>query len=305
MTTGAATLRRHAPAAADSLDAVVATLWSEVADDGLTGLVASCAAATADLLGLDPLDPLDFLGSPADPGRDPGTPTADDGAVRAFALQSCLDVASVTPGQRAAFLTAAGNRAGTLAAALWVGEFVPRTRAALDALFGSGPWPAAARRPVPGGLLHALDGLIRTVPALDALDPVTSELVRLRGARQHDCRLCRSLRNRTALRAGATVDDFAAVDCYQSSDLTTLQRAALAFTDAMIWTPGHIDGSTVKALAAAATPAQRVELVLDITRNALNKVAVGLGADAAHVEDGIELYDVAPDGSLLYGLDPD
>lgn len=298
MTTGSDALRRHAPAAADSLDAVVATMWSDAAEAGLTDLVASCAGAAADLLHIDSLD------HHAVPGRHPGIPTADDEGVCAFAAQSCLDVASVTPEQRAAFLAAAGDRAGTLAAAMWVGEFVPRTRAALDALFGSGPWPAPAAAPVSGGVWAALDGLIRTVPALDALDPVTSELVRLRVARQHDCRLCRSLRNRTALRAGATEVDFAAVDYYEDSDLTYLQRAALKFTDAMIWTPGCIDSTIVQTLAAAATPAQQVELVLDVTRNALNKVAVGLGADAAHIEHGIELYDVAPDGSLLYGLDP-
>jgi hypothetical protein len=34
-------------------------------------------------------------------------------------------------------------------------------------------------------------------------------------------------------------------------------------------------------------------------------VAVALGADAAHVEEGIEIYDVEPDGSLVYGLSPD
>jgi len=45
--------------------------------------------------------------------------------------------------------------------------------------------------------------------------------------------------------------------------------------------------------------------VLDVTRNALNKVAVALAADAAHVEDGVEIYDIEPDGSLVYGLDPD
>jgi hypothetical protein len=299
MTTGADTLRHHAPAAADSLDAVVGTLWSDVATYGLTEIVASCTAASADLLHLDPLVAHSI------PGRGTGALTADDEAVRAFALQACLDVASVTPGQRSAFLAAAGSHAGTLAAALWVGEFVPRTRAGLDALFGSGPGPSGTAVPVPGGLWPALDGLIRTVPALDALDPVTSELVRLRGARQHNCRLCRSLRNRTALRAGATEDDFAALDNYEDSGLTPLQRAALQFTDAMIWTPGRISESTIMALAAAATPAQQVELVLDITRNALNKVAVGLGADAAHVAEGVELYEVAPDGSLHYGLDPD
>ena len=70
----------------------------------------------------------------------------------------------------------------------------------------------------------------------------------------------------------------------------------------MIWTPGRLDPGTVAELTGLTTPAQRVELVLDVTRNALNKIAVALGADAAHVEDGIEIYDVEPDGSLVYGL---
>jgi hypothetical protein len=98
---------------------------------------------------------------------------------------------------------------------------------------------------------------------------------------------------------------FEAVDHYADSDLTPLQRAALAFTDAMIWTPGHMDPAAVEAMRATATPAQQVELVLDVTRNALNKIAVALGADAAHVDEGIEIYDVTPDGSLVYGLDPE
>ncbi len=71
----------------------------------------------------------------------------------------------------------------------------------------------------------------------------------------------------------------------------------------MVWTPGDLDAA-VGELRAVATPAQQVELVLDVTRNALNKITVGLGADAAHVEDGIEIYDVGPDGSLVYGAHP-
>ena len=45
-----------------------------------------------------------------------------------------------------------------------------------------------------------------------------------------------------------------------------------------------------------------MELVLDVTRNALNKIAVALGADAAHVDEGIEIYDITADGGLVYGL---
>jgi AhpD family alkylhydroperoxidase len=186
---------------------------------------------------------------------------------------------------------------------------VPRTRAALDALVGPGAWADPAVDVPDGGagddLWGALDGLIRTVPALDALDPVTTELVRLRGARQHHCRLCMSLRSRPALRAGADDATFAAVDAYPTSGLPRLARAALAFTDAMLWTPGRMDPAVVADLADAATPAQQVEVVLDVTRNALNKIAVALGADGAHVTDGIEIYDVAPDGSLRYGLTVD
>ena len=229
----------------------------------------------------------------------------DESAVLAFATQCCLDVASVTPEQRADFLAATGPLAGGLAAALWVVDMVPRTRAALDALFVPGPWPVPGVEPAPGGLWGALDDLVRVVPALDALDPVTSELVRLRGARQHNCRLCRSLRSRSALRAGATETDFAAVDTYADSSLSPLARASLAFCDAMLWTPGRIGPEVVAALRAEARPDQQVELVLDVTRNALNKVAVALGADAAHVEEGIEIYDVEPDGSLVYGLSAD
>ena len=297
MTTGADTIRRVAPVCADTLDTVVDAMWAGAAAAGTSGLVATSAATCADLLGLVPLEP-----------PDPATGSIWDGdtsAVLDFAVRSCLDVASVTPDLRAAFLAAAGPDAGGLAAALWVVDVVPRTRAALDALFGTGPWPAPAASTTPGGLWGALDDLVRVVPALDALDPVTSELVRLRGARQHNCRLCRSLRSRSALQAGATEDDFAAVDHHTDSALSDLARAALAFTDAMVWTPGRIDPRTLDALRAGSTPAQQVELVLDVTRNTLNKVAVALGADAAHVEEGVEVYDVAPDGSLVYGLDPD
>jgi len=298
MPTGSALLRAHAPGAADALDAVVATTWTVAAHRDLTGLVAEAARRSAALLALDPLT--------AGPGAQPGGPAAlaGDGAdaVLAFAEQCTLDVASVTEEQRGRFVAAAGRGSGDLAAALWVVDMVPRTRAALDALVGVGPWPeppAAAGGDDPWA---ALDGLIRTVPALDALDPVTSELIRLRGARQHRCRLCMSVRSRPALRAGADEATFDAVDHYRERDLPPLARAALALVDAVLWTPGRIGADVVADLAAVATPAQQVEVVLDVTRNALNKIAVALGADAPHVDEGIEVYDIGPDGSLVYGV---
>jgi len=298
MPTGSDALRTHAPAAADALDAVVATMWTVAARRDLTGLVADAARRSAALLALEPLAP--------GPGAPAGGPAAlsghDAAAVLAFAEQCTLDVAAVTDEQRAGFLGAAGRGSGDLAAALWVVDVVPRTRAALDAVAGHGPWPEPPPAAAGDDLWGALDGLIRTVPALDALGPVTSELIRLRGARQHRCRLCMSVRSRPALLAGADEDTFDAVDHYRDGDLPPLDRAALALVDAMLWTPGRLDPAVVADLADLATPAQRVEVVLDVTRNALNKIAVALGADAAHVEDGTEVYDVGPDGSLVYGV---
>jgi AhpD family alkylhydroperoxidase len=299
---GSSLLRTRAPAVADALDAVVATLWSVAARRGMTGLVAEAAVRSATLLDVDPLVP------PAPGPSDEAAPPAaiDGAAVLAFAEQCTLDVSAVTDGQRAAFLDAAGRGAGDLAAALWVVDVVPRTRAALDALDCAGPWPEPG--PTATGdddLWASLDGLIRIVPALDALDPVTSEVIRLRGARAHRCRLCMSVRSRPALRAGADESTFDAVDHPGDGTLTPLARAALALVDGMVWTPGRLDPGVVAGLAAVATPAQQVEVVLDVTRNALNKIAVALGADAAHVEDGVEVYDVEPDGTLVYGVPVD
>ena len=51
------------------------------------------------------------------------------------------------------------------------------------------------------------------------LDAVATELIRLRGARQHECRLCKSRRNLTAINAGADDATFEAVDHYADSAL--------------------------------------------------------------------------------------
>ena len=131
MITGADALERYAPDAGQALDGIVATMWSDMADAGLGGVVASIGGTASDLLHLPPLPPPDSVGLS-------GEGTADDDAVRAFAEQTCLDVASVTKSQRAAFQAAAGDRAGNLAAALLGGRVHP-------------PHPGRPRRPVHRG----------------------------------------------------------------------------------------------------------------------------------------------------------
>jgi alkylhydroperoxidase family enzyme len=303
-------VHRHAPVAAGALDQVEAAAWSEAWRSGRIELAELISVTCARQLGVPPLTPPSWFRPGRGTGRDDSPPgPADrlsemDGTILEFAVQFGVDVSAITDGQRGALCQQLGDQVAAVAAIVFVMDFVPRTRAALDAVVGEGhriERPAAGPTPEDLPIWDALDAFIRAVPQLDALDPVTSELVRLRGARQHQCRLCQSLRSRPALLAGADEDMFSEVDSYESGSLPPLQKAALAFTDTMIWTPGHMETSAAR-LREHASEAQRVELVLDVTRNALNKIAVALAADSAHREEGIEIYDVDPDGGLVYGL---
>ncbi len=280
-------LDRHAGSLADALGVIEMSAWGEASRSGHLALVELIAAVCATQLGLPPLlDPA--VGAPTrgrvgDAGRWRALPslTPGDRAAVAFAEQFSVDVSAVTDVQRSAFFEEWGTEAATMAAVVFVMDFLPRSRSALDVLgrlldadLGpTGPPPAA----VP--IWEALDGLIRTVPRLDALDPVTTELVRLRGARQHQCRLCQSLRSRPAVLAGADEPFLSGLDDFENGGLTPHQKAVLGMTDAIIWTPSQLDGPA-RRMVTHASPEQCVEVVADVTRNALNKVAVGLGADA-------------------------
>ena len=314
MTSGSEALFVHAPDAARALCDIEAAVWEDPTAAGPFDLAELMSRVCASVTGLDPLTPPAGVGRARWAGDDPARWRSIAGLSQAdavtlgFAEQFCADVSAISEQQRLDLTRAHGGRSATVAATVFAMDFLPRTYAALDALFEAHPatGPIGSVGPVgeghPPGLWAALDRFTRTVPQLDAVDPVTTELVRLRGARQHRCRICSSLRSRPALVAGADEETFSSVDDFERSDLSSSQKAALAFTDAMLWTPAAIDADVIESLDASGTAAQRVELVLDITRNALNKVAVALGADAPHVESGVEIFDVDADGNLVYGL---
>ncbi len=289
-------------------------LLRDVAADAAQVLDRLCVAAPVgprrmDLVrrtcaGVHGLVPLGEPGTPpggAAGAAGPGEP--GDDAVRVFAERFAADVTSIDDDVRSALLTACGDEAFATVQAIYVADMVPRVRAALDALSGAGDgWVLP---PGPSDATDAwalIDDLIRVVHRMDALDPVTTEVVRLRGARQHDCRLCRSLRSRPALVAGGDDALWASVD-EPSAMRSPLHRAALGLVDGMIWTPGRLDGEVVDAVREACTPVQAVELVLDVLRNAANKIAVALAADAPHVAEGVEVYEIDADGTARYGLE--
>ena len=143
---------------------------------------------------------------------------------------------------------------------------------------------------------------VKVVHNLHRLDPILSEMVRLRGADAHNCRLCKSLRSREALQAGATPAELATAGASEHSRLTGAQHTALELVDAIIWHPARIPDELLDDVRARFTPEQAVELVLDVMRNAWNKTTVAAQLDEAHVADQIEVYQYHDDGTVEFGL---
>jgi alkylhydroperoxidase family enzyme len=244
------------------------------------------------------------LGHPEELERTPvvegdATPDPRAAVCVAFAEQFVVDVSGVTDEQRAALGTAMGADTVAFAQALYVVDVFQRGRIALERLFAT-PYPPALA-PATGDLWATLEEFMRVVALGHALDPVTTELVRLRGARAHQCRICQSRLSLRAVEAAGSEELFTA----DEASLTDRQRAALDLADAVIWQPSTIDAALAARLRAHLTDAEIVEIVLDLVRNAANKIAVSLGGDEAVVADGIEYYDVDGTGDVFADVDRD
>lgn len=256
--------------------------WSIGGAAALSRHAPAVAASFARLLGVRPSGVFDEL------LRDP--------TVAAYAERFGTDVTGVDEPLRAAFATATGERQLSVAQMVWIGDVGPRVHDALDALFGASDWTVERRVPVTD-VGSVIDEFVATVARLAALDVTTTELVRLRGARVHGCRLCASRRSAAAVDAGADEVLFAAVDDHAASDLPSPAKAALVLTDAVVQAPPVVVTSEVlAAVRTHLTPAQTVEVVLDVARNSANKIAVALGADAPDVTDGVQLFTTDADG---------
>ena len=139
-----------------------------------------------------------------------------------------------------------------------------------------------ARIPLPStrsALDEAIDEFAAAAVRAQSLDPVTTELVRLRCAQYHDCRKCSSLRWDAALSAGVGADVMGTLEQYETSSLDDRAKAALRFTDAMIIWPRDIDQNLVASLREHFTDAEIVELAVDIVKWSHQKVQVALRLD--------------------------
>ena len=229
--------------------------------------------------------------------------TVGESVVAAFAEQFAIDVSGIGANQRKQLLATLGDNAFRAVTAIFIADFVPRVLAGFNAL--------ALGEPGNGGEVvwdHETDptkallkGFVPAVARLRAIDPVTTEVVRLRGAVQHNCRLCKSRREGNALDAGGSESLYAEIERYETSDhLSDRQKTALRYVDALIWSPSRIGPEVAAGVRTNFSEEAALELTLDVMRNACNKIMVSLGADAPRVEEGTEWFRVDAEGKTVF-----
>lgn len=224
-------------------------------------------------------------------------------AVVDFAEQFSMDVTGIADDLRQRLMATLRREAFGAVVLTYIADFVPRVLAGLEAL-GLGEVLPAAK----SGWDHTTDpaeavfnGFLPAVARQTALDPVTAEIVRLRGAGQHRCRLCNSLREAAALEAGGSEDVYGDISFYETSNrLSESHKAALRYVDALIWSPAEISAEISAEMRARFPADEAVEVTFDVMRNASNKIAVAMGADAPRVAHGTEQYRILPDGQTQY-----
>jgi alkylhydroperoxidase family enzyme len=219
-------------------------------------------------------------------------------AVAAFAEQFRVDVTGIDEQLRAGFAEATGDRQFDVAQLVWVTDAAARLASTMDGLYGPSTWPEIPRRVPIANVWATIESFMAAVAHLHTLDATTTELVRLRGARQHECRICKSRRSVAAIEQGADEATFSAVDHYADSDLPEPTKAALSLVDAVIWTPTAIPEDVLTAVRTHLSDAETIEVVLDVIRNSTNKIAVALGADVPEVTEGVQLFVTDADGVL-------
>lgn len=217
-----------------------------------------------------------------------------------FAEQFSTDVSSIDTEDRKLLIAALGKTAFSVVAEMYIADFVPRVIAGLKSLSVE-----LAERPTAWNRdTDPADAVFnRFVPMVareSELDVLTTELVRLRGALAHNCRLCKSLRDSSALDAGGSEALYHDLEHFETSpQLTERHKAALRYVDALIWSPSRIDAGVTDGVRKHFSRSEAIELTFDVMRNASNKVPVALGGDAPQVA-GLQRYCIGPDGQTLF-----
>lgn len=221
---------------------------------------------------------------------DAGDLTASDNVATEFAEQFMIDVSGITDADRESLAAQfPGEAMREFVTSLYILECTYRLSLIAQMLLGDDEDPSIAidfaensvvsteLPSIRDSLKDYQDAVVRGTD----LDPVTTELVRLRCARTHNCRICQTLRLSDARAAGADDTMTAKVDFYELSDLDESHKIALRITDALITRPDTLSLETVIAARANYSPEQLAELCFDITKWSTQKIHVALGTDEA------------------------
>ena len=139
------------------------------------------------------------------------------------------------------------------------------------------------------------------VARMRALDPVTSELVRLRGALSTTAGCASHCGKAPHWTPEVRRRSMTTSRIFETSALLDARaKAALRYADALIWTPAHLDVDDAAEVRSAFSEDEAVELTFDVMRNASNKIAVSLGGDAPRVEQGTERYLLDVNGQTVF-----
>ena len=145
---------------------------------------------------------------------------------------------------------------------------MPRVRAGLEALGVGSEYLGWVNGPVSWDHVSdpsdvVFNDFLPAVARMRSLDPVTSELVRLRGAAAHNCRLCKSLRESTALDAGGSEALYDEIEQFETSArFDDRVKAALRYTDALIWSPTHLVVDDAAEVRSRFSEVEAVEFTL-------------------------------------------
>ena len=235
----------------------------------------------------------------------PNSDAFDDKQKAALALteQFVIDVTGVLSGPLAASAGALGAEIGPFVQGLYLLDVGQRVDVVLSVLLGervtTDSWSWGATGDIPSDPMVAIMAMLAAVGRLQVVDPITKELIRLRGARLHECRRCQSVRSVAALNAGANDDLLNATDPASIGKLSTGTIAALDLVDAMFVGPPTIDQELFGRLTQSYDSEELVEIVSYLMRNACNKIPVAFGVDDAIVEEGFEYQLIDASGETV------
>jgi|TARA_B110000902_G_scaffold265250_1_gene349004 alkylhydroperoxidase family enzyme len=118
------------------------------------------------------------------------------------------------------------------------------------------------------------------VVSAKTVNPLITELVRLRCAQIHDCRLCGSLRNQEALDEGFDETMQRKIATYENSDFSPEIIVALKLCDAIILSPMLANNALKEELNRYFSSQQISEICLDVMKWSQQKALVALRIEA-------------------------